>query len=151
MVKVEVLLRSYPHIPENIQKLNAELNEIISGKNNTYNTLQAAKLSDMPKGERLSNPTYQAVEDIITRFESRIEKIRDDIIYWMDLKESIDKALVALELEEYRVIDLRYFKVYKWERIPHIINYSMRNTYNIHEKAINKISAELNNGQKKGA
>jgi DNA-directed RNA polymerase specialized sigma subunit len=142
-LNIENILREYPHIPETIQKLNKELNDYLTNKYDTYNTLKSAKVTGMPHASGISNQTYNAVEKLIDRYGVRIKEITEEINNWMDLQKSIDDIFYQanlLTMEERRVIELRYFQQRKWTQIPYIMKYSKRSCEYFQSKAIEKIA-----------
>ena len=136
---IKSMLIEYPHISETIQKLNRETNDILKNKLETRDNLKAVTLTDMPRGSEVGNPTLEAVERIIDVYDKRVQEISNEIEEYMNIKEYIDRVLKELNVDEYRLIDLRYFKLYKFKRIAHIMHYSVGYTYEMHDKAIKKM------------
>lgn len=148
MKEIEKILYDYANISYSIQKLNRELNEIITGKNETYNTLKAAKMSGIPHGTDISNQVLDAVEKLIDRYLDRVKEITYQINKLMDLQQQVDSIMYQpdlLTIEERRIVDLRYIKQYQWYRIPSVMKYSRAQCFRIHEKALEKISQTFQN------
>lgn len=138
-MNIENMLYIYDDIPEEVQKLNRELKDILENRKQTSDTLKATTISDMPHGSGTSDPTYEAVERAIERYEERIAEIIKRIDWLLDTKGYIEDKLKALNIEEMRVIELRYFRGYKMRRLPYIIHFSLQHCYRIHDEAINKM------------
>lgn len=143
-------LYNYTCIPEDIQKKNRELNGILMCKEESSNTLKAATLSDEPRGTDITDQVYNAVERIIIRYDIRIEQITEEILHLLDEQQYITKALYntdqqnELTQEERRVIDLRYFRQYKWDYIARIMKYSISQCQRYEKTAVQKIENEYN-------
>jgi len=136
---IEQKLILYPDIPQEIQRLNKDLNDINSYKDETRDMLQAQHLSDMPKGGDISNPTLTATIQLIDRYGEHTLHIIDQINEYMDVKEEVDSAWMVLERDEKRVLELRYFDRMRWDWIPAKMHYSRRECFRVHNDAIKKI------------
>jgi DNA-directed RNA polymerase specialized sigma subunit len=148
-MNVRILLYRYPHIPEDIQQLNDELNTIISCKRDTYNTLKSNIISDTPQSTELCNQVLMAIEKIIDRYGERIDKITEEINRLLDMQRDINKAYYStgdneLTQEERRIIHLRFFEQFKWNRICYVMKYSYAQCHRIRDSALEKIERELN-------
>lgn len=138
-MNIENMLYIYDDIPDEVQKLNKELNDIIINRKQTRDTLKATTITDMPLGGGTSDPTYEAVERAIDRYGERIKEITARINWLLDTKGYIEDKLKALDSEEMRVIELRYFRGYKMKRLPYIIHFSLQHCYRIHDSAFKKM------------
>jgi DNA-directed RNA polymerase specialized sigma subunit len=139
--EIENILELYGNIPEYIQNLNKEVNEIIKEKGITCDTLQSSKITNLPRSKETSNPVLSAVITIVDRYLQRITEIKENINELMDLQEQINKIYYSekLTLEERRIIDLVYFKRYGFDRIPQMVRYSRSQCFKIRGSAIQKI------------
>ncbi len=142
-MNIENMLREYEGIPSKIMQLNKELNDMLANKNQTYNVLQASMVSNMPHGTEVGNPTLRAVEKIIDNYTKHIEYISGEINFYINLKQTLDKALSELTLEEKRVVELRYFDRWKMGRIPREMKYSWKQVTRFKNEALSKISKEI--------
>lgn len=145
MDKIENILYLYPDIPERVQKLNAELNMIMLSRNESYNTLKAVQITDMPHGTGTGDPTGDAVSRMIDKADASAQKIIEQINTLLDYKTELDYILNSgfLDYNERRYIELRYFDRYNKKRIPDIMYYSSRQCDRFRKKAIAKIEAEM--------
>ena len=138
-MNIEKILRDYPHYAEEIQKLNTELNQTLQLKLCTQDTLKAQCLSGMPSSGGISDITYKAVEQSIDRHEQHIVYLSNKIKEIYENKEYIDGLLPKLTMEEYRVIDLYYFKGYRLGRVGYVMHYSKTNCWRIKTSALKKM------------
>jgi len=145
---IEQKLILYPDIPQEIQKLNAEMNDILNCKDETRDMLQAQHLTDMPKGGDKSNPTLTAVIQLVDRYSEQVLDIIDKINDYIDIKQEIDSFWIQLDKDEKRVLELRYFDRMRWDWIPAKMHYSRGYCFEIHNKAIARIK-RLNKKEKR--
>lgn len=142
-MNIERILNDYPHIGEIIQDLQKQLNNAVSMQQETRDTLKAAEMTGMPRGTNVSDLTGQAVERTLDKWESRIIYLSDQINYYIDLQKLVDDAVKCLTVDEFRVIDLRYFKGYKMRQVGYKMHFEKTRCYEIHNKAIEKIEIQL--------
>jgi len=145
---IEQKLILYPDIPQEIQKLNAEINDIINRKDETRDMLQAQHLSDMPKNSETGNPVLTAVVQLVDRYGEQVLDIIDQINEYMDIQQEINSAWMILDNDEKRVLELRYFDRMRWDWIPAKMHYSRGYCFEIHNKAIARIK-RLNKKEKR--
>ena len=136
---IEQKLILYPDIPQEIQKLNAEINDIINRKDETRDMLQAQHLSDMPKNSETGNPVLTAVVQLVDRYGEQLLDIIEQINEYMDIQQEINTVWMILDKDEKRVLELRYFDRMRWDWIPAKLHYSRRQCFEIHNNAIAKI------------
>lgn len=130
---IQQALTDYPYISRKIQDLNRSINEILMVKHDTSVT---AKLTGMPGGGEISDPTGQAVERIVDRYDVRITKLGERIDALFEAKDMVDSRLDRLNIQERRVIEYRYFRLMQWSEIQQAMNYSERTVYRIHRDAL---------------
>lgn len=136
---IEKLLKDYPIYPQEIQKYNAELNNTLQLKIQIQDTLKAQVMTGMPHTYKIADDTYKAVEMSVDKHEHHIKYLCGRIKELYDNKEFIDKALSQLTMEEYRVIDLFYFKEYSMGRVGYIMHYQKSRCYELKDSALKKI------------
>lgn len=134
---IQQALIEYPYISGRVRELNREINEILDIKHDTSVT---ARLTGMPSGGQISNPTLQAVEQIVDRLDVHIERIRDRITRLLDAKEMVDSRLCRLDIQERRVIEYRYFNNRNWPEIQEAMRYSRTTVFRIHGSALDKMA-----------
>lgn len=111
-MKIEELLKFYPHIGEDIQEEQRELNKYISLQAEARNPLKSTNIDGMPHDGSVSDQTYQQVEKIIDRYQAEIDESIKNINNLLDTKKWLDKALDQLSRGEYELV-----KQYFWERM----------------------------------
>lgn len=144
------MLENYCSCGQEIQKLNAELNQTLQMKIQTQNTLKAQCLTGMPHTYGVSDTTYNAVERSIDKHETHIVYLTEQIELEYDIRETINEAVKKLTMEEFRVIDLHYFKHYKIGRLSGIMHYQKTRCYELKESAIKKIALYIKTAEENG-
>jgi predicted DNA-binding protein (UPF0251 family) len=148
--EAERLLRNYIHSGEDIQKLNTELNQTYQLKIQTQNTLKAAAITGMPHSTNVSDLTYKAVEMSIDRHDKHVEFIVGQIQNIYDEKELIHEAIKRLTMEEYRAVDLHFFKQYKPGKVAGIMHYGKSRVYELLKEGTSKVAWFLETVEKSG-
>ncbi|WP_265447759.1 hypothetical protein [Acetivibrio straminisolvens] len=87
----EDFFREYPYIINTLHKLNCELNEMIKSKELMEDTLQYFIKSE--NDESSLDPTLQAVEKVLDRYENNISYITERINELKEMKNKIDGTL----------------------------------------------------------
>lgn len=135
---IKQMLNEYSTYSERVQKLNTKINEALKHKIN-YDGLKAQNITGMPHGSGLSDPTYQAVEQIIEKWDTEIRKMAEEVNRLIDNKTTIDKALRALPWNEYRVIEMHYIMGLNLERVATEMSYTYKHVTRLHGWALEKI------------
>lgn len=117
------------------QRINSKLEQVMSLRDLT--TKATATMSDMPGGG--SRNVYK-MQDIIGKIIDLENEINADIDQLVDLKREMVSAIKAVEDPEYQtLLELRYLCFKTWEQIAVDMQYSTRNIYKLHERAIRRI------------
>ncbi len=148
---MEDKLKNYGRILDKIKDLNKEMNEDLECMKEQENILRANIITDMPHGTDICNPTLQAVERLIDRYQKSIESKANRISELMDERELIEILINELTTEESDVIRWRYFNKCSWRRVALAVNYSKRQCENLKDSAINELVKEYNKRQKSTA
>lgn len=138
MKDIKQMLKEYSTYSERISELNQRINDALAHKID-YDSLKAQRLDGQPHGTGISDPTYQAVEMIIDKWDMQIKEMADEVNRLIDNKIMVDKALKALTPREYRLIELRYIIGLRWEKVATETNYSFQHCHKIHGQALNKM------------
>lgn len=125
----------------------AEYNGLIDA---TYG-LHAQKLTGMPHGGEVSNPTAitaERAEKLRDAYRRRIADITDDIANLMDFCAAIDSLLLDLPVDQYKVIDLRYrrFNTAKkppWVRVARMAGVSEDHARRLERWAVDRLTEEI--------
>lgn len=136
---IEKILREYPYFAEEIQKLNEELNQTLKLKLQTQDTLKAQNIDGMPHSTGISDITYKAVEKSIDEHEKHMLYLTNKISEIYRKKKFIEELLPKLTMEEYRVIDLYYFKGYRLRRVAYMMHYSKSSCWRLKCSALEKL------------
>jgi len=139
------MLFEYTTYGDRIRELNARINDALAHKID-YDTLKARQIDGMPHGTGLSDPTYEAVQRIIDKWDKDIREMAEEVNRLIDCKAAIDKGLKALTWREYRLIELHYFMGLTWERVAVETNYSIVWVWQMHRKALEKMRKEISPG-----
>ncbi len=136
------MLFEYTTYGNRIEKLNKKINDALQHKIDC-DTLKARQIDGMPHGTQLSNPTLEAVQKIIDKWDSDIRKMAVEVNRLIDNKAAVDKALNALTWKEYRLIELRYIIGLTWERVAAEANYGVQHCHRLHRQALEKMRKAL--------
>ena len=129
-------LRLYPRIPAYVKDLNKQLTTAISEK---YNVCVTAKLTGLPMARQKSDPTYVAVERILTKHDKDIDEISRQISRFLTIHSDVSRMLLELTPEEKQVLTLRYFSSKRWSDVSRASCYSLRQCHRLHASGIKKI------------
>lgn len=140
---IKQMLFEYTTYGDRIRELNARINDALAHKIDC-DTLKAQKLSGMPHGTRLSDPTFEAVQKIIDKYDRDIREMAEEVNRLIDCKNAVDKALKTLTWTEYRLIELHYFCGMSWERVAVRVNYNISHVWRLHGQALAKMRKALN-------
>ena len=135
---IRQMLLEYSTYSSRIQKLNGKINEALKHKIN-YDGLKAQQIDGQPRRSGLSDPTYQAVEKIITKWDEEIYNMAVEVNELIENKRAVDRALKALPWDEHRVIELHYIIGLTLERVAAEMNYTYRHITRLHGWALEKI------------
>lgn len=98
--------------------------------------LSSSKVSDMPKGSGISNPT----EQYLIKKQRLIEKLNKNLEKYIDELTEIEEFISNIEDEEIRLIArYRFINNLKWERIGMEMNYDKSVCYRKLKKYLERI------------
>ena len=127
--KVKDILYDYPYTEEKRERLNKELQDLLGSK---YETSITAQLNGVTSSNRpISDKTGEA------------NAIKNKINNLYKIQNAIETSFEKLDHNQKQIIELKYFKRYKWIHIAKKIKYSTRNCYNLHDKAIEIICEQF--------
>lgn len=117
------------------QRINSKLEQVMSLRDLT--TKATATMSDMPGGG--SRNVYR-MQDIIGKIIDLEDEINQDIDALVDLKREMVATIKAVADSECQtLLELRYLCFKTWEQIAVDMQYSTRNIYKLHDRAIKEI------------
>jgi DNA-directed RNA polymerase specialized sigma subunit len=113
-------------------RINSKLEELTSLKA-LAEKVTATYQKDMVDGSR----DVHKREEIICKIVDLQNEINADIDQLIDLKISMRKIIESLpDVEGRTVLDLRYFRYFRWEEVAAAMGYSVRGVQNYHDRAI---------------
>ena len=138
---IEKLLRDYPFISEDIDRLQKEIEDWQSKKNTMYGIKTAAPTGLPPSGE-IQDPTYQAAVEIIDKYQKEIDRLFDRIKTLFDNQMTVNTLLMQLNRNEKHVIEARYFHrpPVTWRRIAKELHYHRVTCNKIRTRALKKMA-----------
>jgi RinA family phage transcriptional activator len=141
---IERLLRDYPFISEDIDRLQKELEDWQNKKNTMYGIKTAAP-TGMPPSGQLSDPTYQTATEIIDKYQKEIDRLFDRIKTLFDNQMTVKTLLMRLNRNERYVIEARYFHrpPVTWRRIARELCYDKRSCYRFKVEALKKMASQF--------
>ena len=117
------------------QRIKSKLEQVMSLRDLT--TKATATMSDMPGGG--SRNVYR-MQDIIGKIIDLEDEINQDIDALVDLKREMVATIKAVADPECQtLLELRYLCFKTWEQIAVDMQYSTRNIYKLHDRAIKEI------------
>jgi hypothetical protein len=138
---IERLLRDYPFISEDIDRLQKELEDWQNKKNTMYGIKTAAPTGMPPSGE-IQDPTYQTAMEIIDKYQKEIDRLFDRIKTLFDNQMTVNTLLMRLNRNERYVIEARYFNrpPVAWGRIARELHYHRVTCNDIKIRALKKMA-----------
>lgn len=134
--KIEALLYNYPKLKVEIQNLKIDIEEM-------QDVIGIRGQSDNPAPGSI---TYAFTSSVESEAESRIEKLPDKIAALERVIRSkerqlkkLDNLLSILTEEEYKLVELRYFKQYKLNRVSEILDVSLDTVVRKRRETIRKL------------
>lgn len=135
--KIEALLYNYPKLKVEIQNLKIDIEEMQD------DVIGIRGQSDNPAP---GSYTYAFTSSVESEAESRIEKLPDRIAALERIIRSkerqlkkLDNLLSILTDEEYKLVELRYFKQYKLNRVSEILDVSLDTVVRKRRETIRKL------------
>lgn len=120
---IEDILKQYPFIGDDIRREQGKLNEYIQLQQEARDTLKGQTLTDMPHmpDGNTSDPTADAVERVIDKYQDKINEQVAKINELIDRQKWLDKAYASLTPEERAVVCLLYNEQYSERRVAKIM------------------------------
>ncbi len=137
--QIERLLIEYGHISERKRELDTKIQEAEFLKKNTENTLKTPKNNGTPHYNTLYDSVFQAVQKILDEYQIHLDYYYGQLEMLNQEETIMYESLKCLTPTEYKIIELRYFKQYRWNNIVSKSNYCERQCINLRNSAINKL------------
>lgn len=103
----------------------------------------AVKLTGMPHGTGISDTTQKSALKIIETYEVGINQLANEINQIMEHKQKVNSIVAQLPSDQREILELRYVKKCGWHYIPKRMNYSRRQCFNKHKKALENLEYYL--------
>lgn len=146
MKNIKYMLQMYNASAEDITKHYEELTELIERSQALYEQVASARL-ELPTHNTCLSDHVGNTLIIVEKYGYRIDYLREQIDYLIDVKRKVETLCKKLinegYIREYKLINLRYFRGCTMKRIREIMNYSRRQTTRIHQIAIQKLESYI--------
>jgi predicted DNA-binding protein (UPF0251 family) len=149
--QVKTALSKYPFLDMDIERLTSSLETLIKATTNNDECVQAATISDMPRGGGIGDRTFAAVERLLDnlgkigwQLSEEALKVKHKIIDIRNLKLQIENALLFLTPDEMQIIKLRHFERQSWGNVSKSICISRRHVFRMYNVALDKITDYVN-------
>jgi DNA-directed RNA polymerase specialized sigma subunit len=137
--QIEEELKLYPRIDTEVIKISKEIDELRKAKKEIYGCT-GGKLDDMPKAKNpIPEPEYFKLQQYLEVYDKKITECADEIGLLLSMKERVSEMLKSLNQMERRIIELRYFQQYKWDRIDKMLHYTQNWTIQKNNQLIEKL------------
>lgn len=121
--EIKQKLHSYRYIEFKIEALNEELNNLATMIDAQRN-VKCPVITGMPGSNSIADPVGEAAERIIDKYCHEYARYENELDKLFREKHEIDDLIRFLDGMEKQIIELKYFKKYKWWMIADTLNYS---------------------------
>lgn len=147
-MNIREYLENYNNVGDEIRRLNSELNRLLECREDTYNTIKAQTLSDMPRSPMKQGDDVVSKAAILTieRFVKSVNCISLRIKDLLDMQDEFNQVWfkpMLLSSEEKRIIELRFFHEKQWDEVAVKVGYSERHCTRLAMMAIDKMQTSL--------
>lgn len=136
-------LHNYKYIEFKIDAVNEELRNLASAVD-VQRSVKSPVLTGMPSSKNISDPVGDAAERIIDKYCQEYARLENELDKLFTEKHIIEDLLETLNSFEKKIIELKYFKKYKWWMVADTVSYSEKQCRRICKKAIAKIHTIFN-------
>ncbi len=136
--EIKKKLHSYRYIEFKIGAINEELNNLAS-MIDTQRNVKSPILTGLPRNNSISDTVGASAEKIIDKYCKEYARLENELDKLFGEKHEIDDLIRFLEGTEKQIIELYYFKKYKWWMVANIVNYSEKHCRRMRNSAIAKI------------
>lgn len=101
-------------------------------------SVSSPNMDGMPRGSGISKPTEAgafARINIMERYQAQLDKLAEEQL-------ALEKLIEKLDPVERRLLRYRYLDGLTWESVCVAMNYSWRQTHNIHARALDKLAEQ---------
>lgn len=143
IARMERLLLEYSNLVERkkeIEKLIIQEKERIE---NIRDTLKAPKNDGTPHNNKLYDSVFEAVQKIIDDCSTHLEYYNLQMKNLNEVERIVLNGLSKLTKNEYKIVELRYFKGYSWNSIFPLIHYQETKCYELRNDALKKLCESI--------
>ncbi len=140
--EIKQKLHSYRYILFKIEAVNEELNNL-AAMIDTQRNVKSPILTGMPSNNSLSDPVGEAAVKIMDKYCKEYARYENELDKLFKEKHEIDDLIIFLEGTEKQIIELKYYKKYKWWMIAETLNYSETQCRRICFSALKKIQEKV--------
>lgn len=146
ITEIEKLLRDYPFISDDIDRLQKELQWNIELKQELEESLSLGALApkEIPIKTQGSDPVFNAMQ-IIEKIQKEIDRLWKQITTLYDNQLTVKTLLMRLNRNEKHVIEARYFHrpPVTWGRIARELCYDKRSCHRFKVEALKKMASQF--------
>ncbi len=140
--EIKQKLHSYRYIEFKIDAVNDRLNNLAS-LIDVQRNVKSPIITGMPGSNGVSDPVGEAVEKIIDKYCHEYARYENELDELFRQKHEIDDMIKLLDSTEKQIVELKYFKKYKWWMVAQTMNYCDKQCMRICNSAIKKIQRSL--------
>lgn len=145
-MNVREYLENYNELGDEIRRLNVELNKMLMYREDTYNTLQAQAINDMPKAQRQHGSDLVSKAVLVTeRYSKTIDMLTTQINDLLNDREKFNlfwhECFFKIDAKERLILDLRFIQGKKWREISQVTYYCEDQCRRKAEDAIDRLQS----------
>ena len=139
--KMRSKLSNYTYTCQSIITLQKEiklLGDMVKAERDTSKAICSSG-SESQRSNNISDPTAQAIIKIIDRYEEQIKYAEKRLKVLYDDKNAVEKIMDGLCTNDRKLIELRYFKNYRWWQIARLMNFHERHCRRLDDEILSKM------------
>lgn len=140
--EIKQKLHSFKYIEFKIDAANENLNNL-AALIDTQRNVSSPVLTGLPGNNNVSDPVVDAAERIIDKYCKEYARYENELDELFKQKHAINNMVKTLDFMELQVIELKYFKKYKWWMVSQTLNYSEKQCRRICNIALSKIQGYM--------
>lgn len=140
--EIKAKLHNYKYIQFKIDGINTELFNL-AATIDVQRGVKSPVLTGMPSSNSVSDPVLNSVEKIIDKYCHEYARLENELQELFNKKHEIEDMLKHLSCFEKQIIELKFFKKYKWWMVAQAIDYSEPQCRRFCNNAIKKIQMHI--------
>ena len=144
MQRIENMLIEYPIILQKINDLRFEMTELLNNKNYYSDILKAQRYKELVVSHKKNNDSVFDAAAKAIDINRNVYKIKEKINELLAEKKDIELCLKSLDDIEFRLVNLRYFRMYNWRLVSLKLKISRTKCFYVKQRALAKIMYEMN-------